>query len=65
MRSTNPKDKRTFDIRRRKRPGVHTACAKEIDACFERMTRQMTADERAEFKRLLLLAADEAITSGD
>ncbi len=29
------------------------------------MTRQMTADERAEFKRLLLLAAEAAIALED
>ena len=66
VRSTNPKDKRTFDIRPTEKAwGAYPLVQKEIDACFERMTGQMTADERAEFKRLLLLAADEAITSGD
>lgn len=58
VRSTNPKDKRTFDIHPTEKAwAAYPHVQKEIDECFERMTGQMTAAERAEFKRLLLLAA--------
>ena len=66
VRSTNPKDKRTFDIRPTERAwAAYPHVQEQIENCFGRMTEHMAETERAEFKRLLLLAADEAITLDD
>lgn len=58
IRMTNAKDKRTYDIHPTERAWeVYPFIKEEIEACFQRMTQQMTEAEREEFKRLLLLAA--------
>ena len=63
VRTTNAKDKRTYDIRPTESAWtVYPAIKREIDACFQRMTQKMTDAERAEFKRLLMLAAETTIT---
>ena len=65
-RHTNARDKRTYDIcPTEKAWAVYPAIKDQIDACFARMTQAMTAEERAEFKRLLLLAAEAAIALED
>ena len=62
VRTTNAKDKRTYDIRPTESAwAVYTVIKREIDACFQRMTQKMTDAERAEFKRLLMLAAETTI----
>lgn len=66
VRSTNVKDKRTYDIRPTEKAWQAYPFVKEqIDICFERMTQKMTEAERDEFKRLLLLAAETTIAQED
>lgn len=66
VRTTNARDKRTYDIcPTEKSWAVYPAIRDQIDASFTRMTQQMTAEEQAEFKRLLLLAAEAAIALED
>lgn len=66
VRSTNAKDKRTFDIRPTEKAWqVYPFIKEQIDGCFRRMTQQMTEQEREEFRRLLLLAAEAAISLED
>ena len=66
VRSTNAKDKRTFIISPTEKAwNVYPHVQALIEGCFARMSGRMTEAERSEFKRLLLLAADEAITYGE
>ena len=66
VRTTNAKDKRTYDIRpTQKAWDVYALVKEQVAACFQRMTQPMTDIERAEFARLLLLAAEGAITADD
>ena len=66
VRTINAKDKRTYDIRPTEKAWeVYPFVKEQVDVCFQRMTRQMTDTERAEFKRLLLLAAEASITLDD
>lgn len=66
VRTTNARDKRTYDIcPTEKAWAVYPAIRDQIDASFTRMTQQMTAEEQAEFKRLLLLATEAAIALED
>jgi len=66
VRTTNAKDKRTYDIRPTEKAWeVYPFVKEQMDVCSRRMTQQMTDTERAEFKRLLLLAAEEAIALDD
>lgn len=66
VRTTNAKDKRTFDIRpTQKALDVYPFIKKEIEHCFQRMTQQMTETERDEFRRLLLLAAETTLLQED
>lgn len=61
-RSTNARDKRTFDIRPTEQAwGVYPFIKEQVEGCFQRMTQQMNPEEREEFKRLLLLAAESSI----
>ena len=62
VRTTNVKDKRTYDIRPTEKAWeVYPAVKEQVDESFRRMTHQMTDAEREEFKRLLLLAADASL----
>ena len=62
IRTTNAKDKRTYDIAPTQRAWeVYPFIKEQIDACFQRMTQQMTPEEREAFKRLLLMAAEASI----
>lgn len=66
VRTTNAKDKRTYDIRPTEKAWqVYPFVKEQVDVCFQRMTQQMTDTERAEFKRLLLLAAEASIALDD
>ena len=66
VRTTNAKDKRTYDIRPTEKAWeVYPFVKEQMDVCFQRMTQQMTDTERAEFKRLLLLAAEASIDLDD
>lgn len=66
LRTTNAKDKRTYDIYPTEKAWeVYPFIKEQIDAGFQRMTQQMTDTERAEFKRLLLLAAEATIGLDD
>ena len=66
VRTTNAKDKRTYDIRPTEKAWeVYPFLKEQMDVCFQRMTQQMTDTERAEFRRLLLLAAEASITLDD
>ncbi len=63
VRTTNPKDKRTYDIcPTQKAWEVYPFIKEQVDACFQHMTHTMTDQEREEFKRLLQLAAEASLT---
>lgn len=65
-RTTNARDKRTYDIRPTERAwSVYPFIREQIEGCFQRMTQKMTPEEREEFKRLLLLAAESSIALDD
>lgn len=62
IRTTNARDKRTYDIRpTEKAREVYPAVKEQVDESFQRMTQQMTEAEQAEFRRLLQLAADASL----
>ena len=66
VRSTNAKDKRTYDISpTQKAWEVYPFVKEQIDESFQRMTQQMTDKEREEFKRLLFLAAESTLSLED
>ena len=58
IRETHAKDKRTYDIRpTQKALEVYPFIKDQVQEYFEHMTRRMTEQEKAEFCRLLRLAA--------
>ena len=66
VRTNNIKDRRTFDIRPTEKAwDVYPFVKSQIDECDNRMTQQMTDRERAEFVRLLRLAAESSISPDD
>jgi len=66
VRTINAMDKRTYDIHPTQKAWEAYPFVKEqVDLCFQRMTQKMTDIERAEFKRLLRLAAETAIALDD
>lgn len=66
VRTTNAKDKRTYDIRpTEKAREVYPFVKEQIDLSFQRMTQNMTEKERVEFKRLLMMAAEATIDLDD
>ena len=66
IRTTNARDKRTYDIQPPQRAwAVYPSVREQIDGCFLRMTQQMTDEQRAEFRRLLLLAAESTVAQED
>ncbi|WP_346705311.1 MarR family transcriptional regulator [uncultured Agathobaculum sp.] len=66
IRSTNAKDKRTYDIRPTEKAWeVYPFIKEQIEACFGQITQHMTGDERKEFQRLLLMAAEAALALED
>ena len=61
-RTTNAKDKRTYDILPTEKAWeVYPRIKEEIDQCFLRMTQSMSEAERTEFARLLKIAAEASI----
>ena len=63
VRSTNARDKRTYDIcPTEKAWRVYPFVKEQIEICFQRMTQRMTDAQREEFKRLLLLAAEATVS---
>lgn len=66
IRTTNKKDKRTYDIcPTDKARHVYPFVKKQIDESFQKMTQKMTEAEQSEFKRLLLLAAETTLAIDD
>lgn len=66
VRTTNPKDKRTYDIQPTQRAWeAYPFVRDEIDVCFQRMTREMSEEQRAAFRQMLLLAAETTIVQED
>lgn len=66
VRGTNPKDKRTFDIRpTEKARAAYPHVQEQIENCFGRMTGRMSDSERDEFRRLLLLAAETTLAQDE
>lgn len=66
IRTTNKKDKRTYDIRPTdKARQVYPFVKEQIDESFQKMTQKMTEAEQSEFKRLLLLAAETTLAIDD
>ena len=66
IRTTNPKDKRTYTIQPTEKAWkVYPFVKEQIEICFRRMTQHMTDTEQAQFKRLLLLAAETTIEQDD
>lgn len=66
VRGTNPKDKRTFDIRpTEKARAAYPHVQEQIVNCFGRMTGRMSNSERDEFRRLLLLAAETTLAQDE
>lgn len=66
LRTTNARDKRTYDIRPTEKSwAVYPSIQKEIEECFQRMTQRMSDAEREEFQRLLALAAETTISLSD
>lgn len=62
LRTTNTRDKRTYDIHPTDKAWeVYPAVKEQVDESFRRMTQQMTPAEQAEFRRLLQLAADASL----
>lgn len=62
VRATNVKDKRTYNITPTEKAWeVYPFVKEQVDEGFMKMTSQMTDDEREEFKRLLLLAAQATL----
>lgn len=59
VRTTNAKDKRTYDISPTEKAWeIYPFIKEQVEACFQRMTHTMTDQEREEFRRLLQLAAE-------
>ncbi|WP_417044556.1 MarR family winged helix-turn-helix transcriptional regulator [Dysosmobacter sp.] len=66
VRTTNARDKRTYDIRPTEKAwNVYPFVKEQVEESFRHMTQQMTDAEREEFKRLLLLAADASLALDD
>ena len=62
VRTTNAKDKRTYDISPTEKAWeIYPFIKEQVEACFQRMTHTMTDQEREEFRRLLQLAAEASI----
>lgn len=65
-RTTNEKDKRTYNIRPTDQAlQVYPFVKEQVDKCFQRMTQKMTKKEKSEFKRLLLIAAETTLSLED
>ena len=66
VRATNARDKRTYDICPKQRAWeVYPFIKEQVDECFRLMTQHMTQEERDQFQRLLMLAAEGALALED
>lgn len=66
VRATNARDKRTYDICPTQRAWeVYPFIKEQVDGCFRLMTQHMTQEERDQFQRLLMLAAEGALALED
>lgn len=66
IRSTNAKDKRTYDIKpTQKAIEAYTYLKEQVDDCFYKMTRDMTESQREEFIKLLLIATETTLNTED
>lgn len=66
VRTTSPRDKRTYDIRpTRQAWEVYPHVKEQIEESFQHMTQNMTEKEKTEFRRLLMLAAETTLASGE
>lgn len=66
VRATNPKDKRTYNILPTEKAWQAYPFIKEqIDNGLAQMTQRMTREEREEFIRLLMLAAETTLSQED
>ncbi|MBO8458542.1 MAG: MarR family transcriptional regulator [Spirochaetes bacterium] len=66
VRSINKTDKRFYDISpAKKATELYTHIRDKIEKCFEKMTREMTENEKMDFKRLLLTAAESSISQDE
>ncbi len=66
VRTPNPKDKRTYCIEPTEQSwAAYPAVKEQIDICFQRMTCQMSPEQQAQFKQLLLLAVQATIAQED
>ncbi|MBM6830110.1 MarR family transcriptional regulator [Anaerotignum lactatifermentans] len=66
VRSTNARDKRTYDISPTEKSWqIYPFIKEQIEVSFQRMTSSMTKKEQAQFQRLLAKAADAAIDFGE
>lgn len=62
QRTTNPKDKRTYDIHPTEKAWqVYPHIREQVEACFCRMTQTMSEEDRQTFRRLLDMAARAAL----
>lgn len=66
LRSTSPRDRRTYDIRPTDRAWeVYPLVKEQVRLCFDRVTQVMSDEEQKEFARLLSLAATAAIAADE
>ena len=66
IRTSNAKDKRTYDIHPTEKAwDVYPFVKEQVDESFRHMTQQMTEGERKEFNRLLRLAAEACVALED
>ena len=65
-RTTNAKDKRTYDIYPTEKAwDVYPFVKEQIEQSFQHMTQHMTDEEREQFKHLLMVAAASVIEMED
>ena len=65
-RTTNAKDKRTYDIYPTEKAWeVYPFVKEQIEQSFQHMTQHMTDDKREQFKHLLMVAAASVIEMED
>lgn len=66
IRTTNPKDKRTYDITATEKASeIYEFLKEQLDDCFSKMTSDMTDSQRKEFKKLLLIATETTLNIED
>lgn len=62
IRTTNPKDKRTYDITATEKASkIYEFLKEQLDDCFSKMTSDMTQEEKNQFKSLLMKATETTL----